>query len=113
MNSSSIRSGSPATDALLLILLLFGLIIAIIFGAMFLIPIGIAIGVVKGIQWYVNRPIPTDRLYAQTEQRSVSANFPDTEQFVDAFLDRMLDALGNRSERWRKPHGCPPKNISG
>jgi hypothetical protein len=93
MNGSSIRSGSPATDAALLILLLFGLILAIIFGAMFLIPIGIAIGVVKGIQWYVNRPIPTDRLYAQTEQRSLSANFPEVEHFVNAFLDRLLDAL--------------------
>src|SRR5579864_9552688 len=95
MTLSSIRSGSPATDAFLLIVLLFGVILAIIFGTMFLIPIGIAIGVVKGIQWYVNRPIPTDRLYAQTEQRSLSANFPDAEQFVDAFLDRLLDALRN------------------
>jgi hypothetical protein len=88
-----IRSGSPATDAALLILLLFGIILAIIFGTMFLIPIGIAIGVVKGLQWYVNRPIPTDRLYAQTEQRSVSANFPNVETFVDAFTDRLLDAF--------------------
>jgi hypothetical protein len=92
---SPIRSGSPATDAVLLVLLLFGLIVALIFGAAVLIPVGIAIGVVKGIQWYVNRPIPTDRLYAQTEQRSVSANFPEVELFVDAFLDRLLDALRN------------------
>ncbi|HLH96801.1 MAG TPA: type IV secretory system conjugative DNA transfer family protein [Xanthobacteraceae bacterium] len=90
---SRLSSGSPATDALLLLLLLFGLILALIFGLAVLIPIGVAIGVVRGMQWYATRPIPTDRLYAQTEQRSVSAHFPDADIFVDAFLDRLLDSL--------------------
>jgi hypothetical protein len=67
--------------------------IAFVWGMTILVPIGVAIGVVRGIQWYVNRPIPTDKLYAQTEQRSISANFPDPDRFVDAHLDRLLDAM--------------------
>ncbi len=43
--------------------------------------------------WYVNWPTPTDQLYAQTQQRGVSANFPDAEKFIDAFMDRFLDAI--------------------
>src|SRR4029077_16383145 len=36
------------------------------------------------------------RLYAQTQQRSIAANFPDPPQFMDAYLDRLLDALRGR-----------------
>jgi hypothetical protein len=88
-----IISGSPFVDAVLLIFLLFGVILAIIFGSMVLIPIGIAIGVLRGLQWYATRPVPTDRLYEDTVQRSISANFPAPDQFMDAYLDRLLEAI--------------------
>jgi hypothetical protein len=88
-------SASPSSlrYAALLILLLFGIILAIIFGSMVLIPVGVAIGVLRGLQWYVSRPVPTDRLYTQTVQRSISANFPAPEKFMDAYLDRLLEAI--------------------
>ena len=41
----------------------------------------------------MHRPTPTDQFYAQTQQRSVLANFPDAEKFMDAFLDRFIDAI--------------------
>ena len=88
-----IISGSPFVDAVLLIFLLFGVILAIIFGSMVLIPVGIAIGVLRGLQWYATRPVPTDRLYEDTVQRSITANFPAPDQFMDAYLDRLLEAI--------------------
>jgi hypothetical protein len=59
----------------------------------FLIPIIVMIGIAKGVQWYMKRPVPTDQLYALTQQRSVSANFPTTSAFMNAHLDRFLDAI--------------------
>ncbi len=41
----------------------------------------------------INKPTPTDELYAQTQQRSISANFPDTEKFLEAYIDRFIDAV--------------------
>jgi hypothetical protein len=87
-----IKSGSPATDATILVILFFAFILALFLGGMILVPIGIAIGIVKAVQWYTNRPVPTDQLYADTEQRSISANFPNAEQFIDSHIDRLLDA---------------------
>ena len=70
-----------------------GRIILVVVGGMFLLPVVLILGIAKGVHWYVNRPTPTDQLYAQTQQRSVSANFPDPEKFMDAFLDRFIDAI--------------------
>ena len=68
-------------------------IILVVVGGVFLLPIVLILAIAKGVHWYVNRPTPTDQLYAQTQQRSVTANFPDTEKFIDAYLDRFIDAI--------------------
>jgi hypothetical protein len=93
---SPMKSGSPAVDAIIAIILFFAFLIALAMGATFLVAIVVVMGILKGIQWYVNRPIRTDRLYAQTEQRRIDANFPDPAQFIDAYLDRLIDALRSR-----------------
>jgi hypothetical protein len=90
---SPMKSGSPATDALVAI---FAFFIALATGATFLVAMVVMMGILKATQWYVNRPIPTDRLYAETQQRSIAANFPDTVQFMDAYVDRLIDALRGR-----------------
>jgi hypothetical protein len=87
------KSTDPGVNFVVLFLLGMLIIIALALGATILIPIAIVIGLAKGIHWYMNRPTPTDQLYAQTEQRVISANFPDTEKFMDAHLDRLLDAI--------------------
>ncbi len=87
------RSTDPAANAAIAVLLALVIIFALLVGATMLIPIALAFAVVRGVQWYVNRPVPTDQLYAQTEQRSISANFPDADKFMDAYLDRFIDAI--------------------
>ena len=87
------KTASPATDAFLAIVLFFVLMYALIMGATILIVIAIILGIFRVAQWYVNRPIPTDRLYSETQQRSIAANFPNPEQFMDAYLDRLLEAF--------------------
>ena len=87
------KSTDPGVNFVVLIVLTILVIFAIVAGAMFLIPILIVIGIAKGIHWYVNQPTPTDQLYAQTQQRSLTANFPDAEKFLDAYVDRFLDAV--------------------
>src|SRR6516165_12076262 len=71
------KSTDPGVNFVVLFLLGFLIIIALALGATIL----------------MNRPVPTDQLYAQTEQRVISANFPDTEKFMDAHLDGLLDAI--------------------
>jgi hypothetical protein len=87
------RSADPATNAAIAVFLGVIIIITFVLGATILLPIVIVIGIAKGVQWYMNRPVPTDQLYAVTQQRSVSANFPDTEKFMDAHLDRFYEAI--------------------
>src|SRR5216684_68101 len=87
------KSTDPGVNFVVLIVLSMIVIVAIVAGATILIPVAIVIGIAKGVHWYVNRPTPTDQLYAQTQQRSVSANFPDTDKFLDAYIDRFIDAI--------------------
>jgi hypothetical protein len=87
------KSTDPGVNFVVLFLLGMLIIIALALGATILIPVAIVIGIAKGVHWYMNRPSPTDQLYALTEQRVISANFPDTVKFMDAHLDRLLDAI--------------------
>ena len=87
------KSTDPAANAAIAVVLALVVVFALVVGATILIPVAIVIGIAKGVQWYVNRPVPTDQLYAQTEQRVIAANFPDAEAFMDAHLDRLLDAI--------------------
>ena len=87
------KSTDPGVNFVVLVMLVMVIIVALVMGATILIPVLIVIGIAKGVHWYVNQPTPTDQLYAQTQQRSVSANFPDTEKFMKAYLDRFLDVI--------------------
>jgi hypothetical protein len=87
------RSTDPAANIAIAVFLGLIILIALILGATIVIPVLVVIGIAKGVQWYVNRPVPTDQLYMVTQQRSVSANFPDTEKFMVAHLDRFVDVI--------------------
>ena len=87
------KSTDPAANAAIAVFLALVAIILVVVGGMFLLPVVLILGIAKGVHWYMHRPTPTDQLYAQTQQRSVSANYPDPEKFLDAFLDRFIDAI--------------------
>jgi hypothetical protein len=87
------KSTDPAANAAIAIFLVVAAIILIVVGGMFLLPVVLIIGIAKGVHWYMHRPTPTDQLYAQAQQRSITANFPAPEKFIDAYIDRFLDAI--------------------
>jgi len=87
------KSTDPSANAAIAVFLVVAAIILIVVGGMVLLPVVLILGIAKGVHWYINRPTPTDQIYAQTQQRSVSANFPDTEKFMEAFIDRFIDAI--------------------
>ncbi len=89
------KSTDPGVNFVVLIILALLIIAAIVAGATIAIPVLIVIGIAKAAHWYVTRPTPTDQLYAQTEQRSITANFPATEKFLEAHIDRLVDAWGD------------------
>ena len=74
-------------------MLVMAAIVLVVVGGIFLLPVVLVIGIAKGVHWYVNRPTPTDQLYAEAQQRTIAANFPDPEEFVDAYIDRFVDAI--------------------
>src|ERR1700719_417327 len=80
-------------DLVIATMLIFAAAVLVVFGGVFLVPIIIVVLIGKGIHWYISRPTPTDQLYAVAEQRAIAANFPNAEQFLDAFLDRLLGAI--------------------
>ena len=87
------KSTDPAANAAIAVLLALVAIILVVVGGMFLLPVVLVLAIAKGVHWYVNRPTPTDQLYALARQRSITANFPDADKFMDAYLDRFLDAI--------------------
>ncbi len=87
------KSTDPAANAAIAVLLALVAIILVVVGGMFLLPVVLVLAIAKGVHWYVNRPTPTDQLYARAQQRSISANFPDADKFMDAYLDRFIDAI--------------------
>lgn len=86
------KSTDPGVNMVVLVMLVMLAIGAVVIGAVFLVPILVVIGIAKGVHWYVNQPVSTDRLAAQAEQRAIAANFPSTEKFVEAHIHRLLDA---------------------
>lgn len=86
-------SNDPAMNAAIAVVLALVAIILVVVGGMFLLPVVLVIGIAKGVHWYAHRPTPTDQLYAQAQQRTISANFPAPEKFTDAYIDRFLDAI--------------------
>jgi hypothetical protein len=87
-----IKSSDPTANAAIAVVLAMVAITLVVVGGMFLLPVVLIIGIAKGVHWYVNRPTPTDQLYAQTQQRGLSANFPDAEKYIDAFLACSISA---------------------
>lgn len=88
-----IKSSDPAANAAIAVVLALTAIMLVVVGGMFLLPVVAVIGIAKGVHWYANRPTPTDQLYAITQQRSVTANFPAPDKFIEAYLDRFIDAI--------------------
>jgi hypothetical protein len=90
-----LNSSDPALNAAIACVLAVIAITLVVVGGMFMLPVVAVIGIAKGVHWYANRPIPTDQLYAQAQQRGIAANFPDTDKYLEAFLDRFIDAMGD------------------
>jgi hypothetical protein len=87
------KSTDPAANAAIAVFLALVAIMLVVVGGMILLPVVAVLSIAKTVHWYVNRPTPTDQLYAQAQQRTVTANFPDPDQYLDAYLDRFLDAI--------------------
>ncbi len=88
-------SNDPIMNAAVAVFLAITAIVLIVAGGLFLLPVVIVIGIAKGAHWYMTRPTPTDQLYAQAQQRTIAANFPEPEKFNTAFVERFLDVLGD------------------
>jgi hypothetical protein len=87
------KSTDPAANAAIAVFLVVASIMLVVVGGMFLLPVVLIIGVAKGVHWYMHRPTPTDQFYAQAQQRGITANFPAPEKYIDAYIDRFLDAV--------------------
>ena len=92
------KSTDPGVNFVVLIMLVLLGGIALAAGAIIAIPVLIVIGIAKGVHWYVSRPMPTDQLIAQTEQRAITANFPTSQLFLEAHIKRLFDAFDERDE---------------
>lgn len=86
-------SNDPAVNAALFIIGAALVAFALVAGAFIVVPIVAVLGIAKGVHWYVNRPVPTDELRAETQQRVVAANFPTPEQFHEQHLARLIEAI--------------------
>jgi hypothetical protein len=86
-------SSDPALNAAVAVMLVIAAIVLVVVGGIFLLPVVLVVGIAKGLHWYMHRPTPTAQLYAEAQQRTLSANFPDSEKFVDAYIDRFVDAI--------------------
>lgn len=90
------RSSDPGINVAIAVLLILAAIILFAIGLAVALPLVIAIGAGYGIYRYVNRPVATVDILARTEQRAISANFPSIEQFGEAHVERVLDAMLER-----------------
>lgn len=86
------KSTDPAANAAIAVFLALVAIMLVVVGGIFLLPVVAVIGIAKAAHWYANRPTPTDQLFAQAQQRTVTANFPEPDKYLEAYLDRFLDA---------------------
>lgn len=87
------KNTDPAVMAAVAVLLIMVGVLAVIISASILIPIVAGFVLLKAFQWYMQRPVPTDRLYAETEQRIIAAKFPAPDRYLDDHIDRLLDAV--------------------
>lgn len=87
------KSSDPGINFVVMVLLALLAVVALVVGATILIPVLVVIGIAKGVHWYTTRPIPTDQLYTQAQQRSITANFPETKVFTSAHIERLVDAI--------------------
>lgn len=94
MKIGEIHTKEDNTGVVFLFIVGLALILAFAFliSIFVVLPVGIAYAV--GWWWFKNkrRGTPTDQMYAQTEQRVLSANFPSNEEFMDAFVSRTIEA---------------------
>lgn len=88
-----IKSTDPAANAAIAVVLALVAIMLVVVGGVVLLPVVFVIAIAKGVHWYMHRPTPTDQLFAEAQQRTIRANFPDPEKFIDAYIDRFLDAI--------------------
>jgi hypothetical protein len=89
------KSTDPALNAAIAVFLVMAAAVLIVVGGMLLFPVVLILAIAKGVHWYVNRPMPTDQLYAQAQQRSITANLPHPEDFVDVYGDRLIEAIAD------------------
>ena len=92
------KSSDPAANAAIAVILAMAAIVLVVVGGMFLLPVVLVIGIAKGVHWYVNRPTPTDQLYAagatahrqrEFSRRRRNSSTPIIDRFIDAIRDKL------------------------
>ncbi len=79
----------------IVVVTVLGLLAIIVFGTIAAVALA-AFLIWKVVQWYMNRPVPTDVLATQTQQRAITANFPETKQFMLNLIERVLESADGR-----------------
>jgi hypothetical protein len=87
------KSSDPGVNFVVAAFLIILFALAFAIGIFVVLPLGLAF--IAGWWWYKNkrRGTPTDQMYIQTEQRVLAANFPTTEQYMDDYVSRTIEAV--------------------
>jgi hypothetical protein len=75
-------------------------------GVVIALPLAIVAAIGYGVYKHVTRPMPTEQLQPETEQRSTIANFPNRPTFLGAHLERLLDSLAGEYPANDIYHSC-------
>jgi hypothetical protein len=87
------NSSDPGVNFVVLVGLIFVVVFALTLGTVIAIPVLIVLAIVKGVQWYGNRPVSTDELRTEAQQRVIAASFPTPEAFHDLHMGRLIEAI--------------------
>lgn len=89
------KSTDPGVNFVVIVMLSFLAMVAIVVGAVIVVPVLAVIGIAKLIHAHANRPKPTDQLHAETAQRVIAANFPADDDFIDSHARRLIESMGD------------------
>jgi hypothetical protein len=87
------NSSDPGVNFVVLVAVIVFVTAAVTVGVAIAIPVLIVLAIAKGAHWYASRPIPTDDLRTEAQQRVIAASFPTREAFHDMHLGRLIDAI--------------------
>src|SRR2546421_434937 len=92
------KSTDPGVNLVVAAFILFGIVFAVTAGVLILVPILIAVGVAKGVHWYLTlppRPTTTQELVERAKAVALTTNFPDDQGFLEYHLTTLMDSWGD------------------